>query len=200
MLSSPTSGLDTSFCSWWPTVRGLDGVAVRLMESYLKELTLDITAEADTDDLSVPAPKLSEEDTVSFWKRRLLSDVMKTVKSQIDRIDRCGGYSIGCANDEDGTVFTMTVSLIEAHNNDSGMVEQPATHDPSSTPKEPKTELPTPTVAHIVPKSEAPRKAADKVCDQDGFWIDSSDDENDFVQVAKLTPKGCKIILLKYKM
>ena len=88
-----------------------------------------------------------------------------------------------------------TRSFRSAHNNDSGMGEQPATHDPSSTPKEPKTELPTPVVAHIVPKSEAPRKAADKVCDQDGFWIDSSDDENDFVQVAKLTPKGCKNIL-----
>ena len=187
MLSSPTSGLDTSFCSWWPTVRGLDGVAVRLMESYLKALTMEITAEADTDDLTVPVPVLTKEETSTFWKKRLLSDVTKTVKHQLDQVAKCKGYSIGTASDEDGSVFTMTVTFINATSDDSGVREMDAI-----IPKTPKAELPVPTVAHIVPKSEAARKeTSDKVCDQDGFWIETSDDEDDFVQVAKMTPKGC---------
>ena len=142
MLSSPTSGLDQQFCGWWPTVRGLDGVAVRLMESYLKALTIEITAEADTDDLTVPVPKLSEEDSVIMWKKRLLSDVTKTVKHQLDQIGQCEGYSIGTAVDEDGSVFTMTVSFLQPRSNDSGVVNEPVV----GVPMEPKPELPLPTV------------------------------------------------------
>ena len=187
MLSSPTSGLDQQFAGWWPTVRGLDGVAVRMMESYLKSLTMDITAEADTDDLTVPAPILSKEDSQILWKKRLLSDVTKTVKFQLDQVTNCEGYSIGTASDEDGTVFTMTVTFINTKGDDSGVQVVDA-----APPVTPKKELPTPMVAHVVPKSEASRDVKnDKICDQDGFWIETDDDENDFIQIAKLTPKGC---------
>ena len=194
MLSSPTSGLDQQFCSWWPTVRGTDGAAVRLMESYLKSLTIEITAEADTDDLTVPPPAdLTEKETTELWKKRLLSDVNKTITAAIEKMGKCEGYSIGSANDEDGSVFSMTVSFLQPRGNDSGVHDPEANH---SVP-EPKPELPTPTIAHVVPKSEAARKSdVQKLCDQDGFWIETDDDEEDFVQVAKLTPKGCSIFYL----
>ena len=131
-----------------------------------------------------------------------MADVTKAVKYQLDQIENCEGYSIGTANDEDGTVFTMTVSFInassvgkafiDATNNDSGLSET------GNAQQKAKKELPAPTIAMVVPKSEAARKSTPaKVCDQDGFWIETDDDEDDFVQVAKMTPKGLIKLFIK---
>ena len=189
MISSPTSGLDQHFVSWWPTVRGLDTASIRLMESFLKRLTIEITAEADVGDLSVSPPTLSENDTEVMWKKKLQSDVVKTVKEKLASSDGFEGYSLATVGN--GDEFTITVTMIKRHD-DSGVGD-----NVMSGNRDMKQEMPAPVFAFNPPKSEASRNdSSARPLDQDGFWIDS-DSDNEFVQVANMTPKGC-ILLHNY--
>ena len=182
MLSSPTSGLDQNFCSWWPTVRGLDSSSTRLMECFLRKLSREIAAESDNNS-SAPPPTLSEKDTEVMVRNKLESDVLKTVREKVnqnaDWSAAMQGYSIVTTGDENE--FSMTITLIKSKD-DSGVGD----NDESI-----KEELPVPVFAHVVPKSESSRQSAARPCDTDGFWVDTSDDEEQFVQISKMTPKGC---------
>ena len=179
LLSSPTSGLEEYYCSWWCTVRGLNGQSVRLMESYLKRLTLEIAAEEKVGATMAEVPTLNGKDAEVLTKKKIEMDVLKAVRDKIHPVDKVEGYSIATTGNSE--CFTMTVTLLK-RNDDSGLVD----HDQSV-----KEELPVPLFAHVVPKSEAARTAAERPVDTDGFWIDTSDDDQDFVQVPKMTPKGC---------
>ena len=185
LLSSPTSGLDQHYASWWPTVRGLDTSSVHLMESFLKRLSIEIAAEADGMDISFPPPTLSDKDAEVMWKKRLEFDILKIVREKVDGAEG-PGYSI--ASSGDATEFTMTVRLLKEHD-DSGVGDNDSVV---------KKEMPTPVIAFNPPKSEAARTdSSARPVDKDGFWIDSSDNEDEFVQVAKMTPKGDLSILFK---
>ena len=70
MLSSPTSGLDQQFVGWWPTIRGMDTSAIRLMESYLKKLSIEITAEAELADKPPMGPTLNQPDAEEMKKKK----------------------------------------------------------------------------------------------------------------------------------
>ena len=190
MLSSPTSGLDQQFASWWPTIRGMDSGAIKLMDSFLKRLSMEIAAEADISD-ATPPPTLNETDAEVLMKKKLVADVVKTVHEKFEQAAGFDGFSLATVGD--GNEFTMTVTLIK-RNDDSGVGDNLANVGDTSVKEAPvKVELPAPIIAHLPPKSEAARASTeDRPLDQDGFWIDSSDDEN-FVQVA-MTPKGCFII------
>ena len=179
MLSSPTSGLEQHFCSWWPTIRGLDSSSMRLMESFLKKLSIDIAAEVEVGDVTTPAPTLSSKDTEEMVVKRLENDVVKVVKEKMATINRIEGFSITSSGDVNG--FTIHVSLLRS-NDDSGVGVNDA---------QVKEELPMPVIGHFPPKSESARGGKPRPTDAEGFWLDESSDEEDFVQVqANLTPRG----------
>ena len=180
MLSSPTSGLDQHFASWWPTIRGMDSSAIRLMETFLKRLSMEIAAEADS--LEAPVPTLTQNDTEEMMKKKLETDVVKTIREKIGQAADFDGFSLATVGD--GTEFTMTVTTIKRAN-DSGVGDNSVNNGDAEV----KEELPMPIIAFNPPKSEAARKADERPLDQDGFWIDTSGDEEEFVQVA-MTPKG----------
>ena len=147
MLSSPTSGLDQHYCSWWCTIRGLDGASVRLMESYLKQLSLEIAAEVNVDDTTTPVTEGVNSD--KLIRKRIESDVLKTIREKVGPIEKVDGYSITTTGDNND--FTINVTIL-ANNDDSGVADTEMKND-----AEVKPELPVPVVGHFVPKSEAGR-------------------------------------------
>ena len=183
MLSSPTSGLDQQFVSWWPTIRGLEPSTIRLLESFLKQLSAEIAAEAEIAKSLAPLPTLSTSNAEVMMKSKLETDMLKTVREKIGHVTNFEGFSLVTVGDENE--FTMTVTMLK-NKDDSGVGDNlvPSGH------AEVKEELPVPVIAHNPPKSEAARARADpRPEDQDGFWIDTSSEEDEFIQVM-MTPKG----------
>ena len=154
-VSHPTSGMDNYHAIWWPTIRGTDNNAMKLMEAFVNTLAKEITAE-------VPRPKadLTPEERSNLIKETLLSDIGKTVKEKLTAVGELTSYSV--VTNGDAKEFTLVVSL--NIQNDSGL------NDSADI----KPNIP---FGFNPPKAEATQTERNEPeVDSDGFWISSGDE------------------------
>ena len=178
MITSPTCGMDRFHCCWWPTVRGIESAAVRLMESYVHSLGLDISAEASLEELQAITPpnaNLTDADASVLLKKKILADVKKSITERLSNVDMLNSFVITTEGGRDE--IEIVISLNIQDNDDSALGELPV------------EKKPTPTVAFLPPKSEAGRdsKKNQKPTDAEGFWF-SNEDEISFDELAQMSP------------
>ena len=151
--------MDNYYASYWPTIRGCDSSAMKLMEGFVNSLSLEISA-------ATPPPPQNVSPISSgvspVLKKQLLSDVDKTLKEKLKQAGDLNSFSISTSGDHNE--FHMVIALNHQKENDSGL------NDSGDF----KTHVP---FAFNPPKSEATQtEPAERPADSDGFWV-SSDDE-----------------------
>ena len=117
LISSPTCGMGRYHFCWWPTVRGIESSAVRLMESYVHNLNLEVSAEAEIEDMVAPIQNISDADASELLKKKIISDVSKSIKNRRKDIDKLNSFVITTEGGRDEIEIVISLNFCDWPNN-----------------------------------------------------------------------------------